>query len=129
MIQIFFVHQHIYIWTPTPITLPSSRCACGVTTYQIAICTCFRIFQCSHRFCTGSGGYSSGPYGHDLVNDTGKICLVFSPPSKLLFVIVLGFRRRTTFNHIGCIKIVICKWHRYNNTDKILERERSAGES
>ena len=35
MIQNFFVHKHnvqinIYIWTPTPITLPRSRCACGV---------------------------------------------------------------------------------------------------
>ena len=29
--NIFFVHKHIYIWTPQPITLPRSRCACRVT--------------------------------------------------------------------------------------------------
>ena len=30
--NIFFVHKHIYIyiWTPQPITLPRSRCVCGV---------------------------------------------------------------------------------------------------
>ena len=28
----FFSSTNIYIWTPQPITLPHSRCACGVTT-------------------------------------------------------------------------------------------------
>ena len=28
--NIFFVHKHIYGWTPQPITLPRSHCACGV---------------------------------------------------------------------------------------------------
>ena len=32
--NIFFVHKHIYIWTPQPITLPRSRCTCGVINSQ-----------------------------------------------------------------------------------------------
>ena len=35
MIQIFFSTTDIYIWTPRSITLPRSRCACGVISMEL----------------------------------------------------------------------------------------------
>ena len=32
--NVFFVHN-MYIWTPTPITLPRSCCACGVKSTEM----------------------------------------------------------------------------------------------
>ena len=31
-----YLYTHIYIWTPTPITLPCLRCACGVKIHFIS---------------------------------------------------------------------------------------------
>ena len=44
--NIFFVHKHdIHIWTPRPITLPRSRCACGVMKLEVFILGGQRIDQ------------------------------------------------------------------------------------
>ena len=34
---------YIYIWTPRPITLPRSRCACGVMTDKVTTVTLSRM--------------------------------------------------------------------------------------
>ena len=40
----FFDHRHIYIWTPRSITLPRSRCACGVMSTGVQVSTSYE--QC-----------------------------------------------------------------------------------
>ena len=44
--SIFFVHKYIYIWTPTPITLPRSCCACGVMTSSLTLCDAHLYKDC-----------------------------------------------------------------------------------